>query len=65
MILNINLRTWKSCMVLHTNIFDNIMKETLKDKINCEGNYFDITDEGNYRDIYVIEDIRKLYNLFT
>ena len=32
----------------------NRMKETLKDKINWEGNNFDITDEDNYREIYFI-----------
>lgn len=41
------------------------MKETLKDKINYEVNYFYVTEEGNYYENYLLDDIRKLYNPFN
>ena len=40
----------------------NRMKELLKDKINWEGNYFDITDDDVYCEEDMIFDIRKIYN---
>ena len=65
MILNINLRTWKSCMVLHTDIIitkllymlTTVNRHSLKQK--------------NFKCIYYIEESRerlfnvKLINVFV
>lgn len=32
------------------------------DKISCEGNFFVITDEDNYSEMYLVEDVKKLFN---
>ena len=42
----------------------NRMKETLKDKINWERNFFDITDEDNYYESDLFYDIKRLHNPF-
>lgn len=40
----------------------NGMKEILRDNINWDRNYFAITDKDHYHEMYLIVDIRKLYN---